>query len=122
MPNMSLKKNPMPHQPADVRNKNFDEVALGYTEEMAINEAKRCLNCKNPKCMEGCPVRINIPKFIKFVSEGKFLEEQRLRERTLYDLEMLRETGFCHGIENYSRHMSLREEGQTPTTLIDFFS
>ena len=57
----------------------------------------------------------------KFKSEGKFLEEQRLRERTMYDLEMLRETGFCHGIENYSRHMSLRDEGQTPTTLIDFF-
>lgn len=57
----------------------------------------------------------------KFKAEGKFIEEQRLRERTLYDLEMLRETGFCHGIENYSRHMSLRDEGQTPTTLIDFF-
>ena len=57
----------------------------------------------------------------KFKNEGKFLEEQRLRERTMYDLEMLRETGFCHGIENYSRHMSLRDEGQTPTTLIDFF-
>ena len=57
----------------------------------------------------------------KFKAEGKFLEEQRLRERTMYDLEMLRETGFCHGIENYSRHMSLRDEGQTPTTLIDFF-
>ena len=57
----------------------------------------------------------------KFKAEGKFLEEQRLRERTMYDLEILRETGFCHGIENYSRHMSLREEGQTPTTLIDFF-
>ncbi len=54
-------------------------------------------------------------------SEGKLLEEQRLRERTMYDLEMLRETGFCHGIENYSRHLSLREEGETPTTLIDFF-
>ena len=53
--------------------------------------------------------------------EGKLLEEQRLKERTMYDLEMLRETGFCHGIENYSRHLSLREEGETPTTLIDFF-
>ena len=52
---------------------------------------------------------------------GKLLEEQRLKERTLYDLEMLKETGFCHGIENYSRHLSLREEGETPTTLIDFF-
>ena len=54
-------------------------------------------------------------------SEGKLLEEQRLRERTMYDLEMLRETGFCHGIENYSRHLSLRGPGETPTTLIDFF-
>ena len=53
--------------------------------------------------------------------EGKLLEEQRLKERTLYDLEMLKETGFCHGIENYSRHLSLRESGETPTTLIDFF-
>ena len=53
--------------------------------------------------------------------EGKLLEEQRLKERTMYDLEMIKETGFCHGIENYSRHLSLRDEGQTPTTLIDFF-
>ena len=53
--------------------------------------------------------------------EGKLLEEQRLRERTMYDLEMLKETGFCHGIENYSRHLSLRDAGETPTTLIDFF-
>ena len=54
-------------------------------------------------------------------SEGKLLEEQRLKERTMYDLEMLKETGFCHGVENYSRHLSLREAGETPTTLIDFF-
>ncbi len=53
--------------------------------------------------------------------EGKLLEEQRLKERTMYDLEMLKETGFCHGIENYSRHLSLRDKGSTPTTLIDFF-
>ena len=52
---------------------------------------------------------------------GKLLEEQRLKERTMYDLEMLKETGFCHGIENYSRHLSLRDKGETPTTLIDFF-
>ena len=52
---------------------------------------------------------------------NKLLEEQRLRERTMYDLEMLRETGFCHGIENYSRHLALRNEGETPTCLIDFF-
>ena len=72
--NMSLKKNPMPSQDANVRNKNFDEVALGYTKEMAIDEAKRCLQCKNPKCMAGCPVRINIPTFIGLVAEGKFEE------------------------------------------------
>ena len=54
-------------------------------------------------------------------SEGKLLEEQRLKERTMYDLEMLKETGFCHGVENYSRHLSLRDAGETPTTLIDFF-
>ena len=53
--------------------------------------------------------------------QGKLLEEQRLKERTMYDLEMLKETGFCHGIENYSRHLSLRDAGETPTTLIDFF-
>lgn len=54
-------------------------------------------------------------------SENKLIEEQRLRERTNYDIEMLRETGFCNGVENYSRHLALREEGQTPSCLIDFF-
>ena len=72
MANMSLKKNPMPSQEPDVRNKNFDEVALGYTEEMAIDEAKRCLNCKNPKCVNGCPVNVHIPEFIAKVAEGDF--------------------------------------------------
>lgn len=70
--NMNPKKNPMPSQDPNVRNKNFSEVALGYTEEMAIDEAKRCLNCKSPKCKEGCPVQIDIPEFIKYVSEGDF--------------------------------------------------
>ncbi|MBQ3253415.1 MAG: NADPH-dependent glutamate synthase [Acholeplasmatales bacterium] len=72
--NMSLVKNPMPSQDPNVRNKNFLEVALGYTEEMAIDEAKRCLQCKNPKCMGGCPVHIHIPEFIALVAEGKFEE------------------------------------------------
>ena len=74
MPNMSLKKNPMPVQEANVRNKNFLEVALGYDEDTAVDEATRCLNCKNPFCMEGCPVKIHIPEFIKLVSERKFEE------------------------------------------------
>lgn len=67
-----LKKNVMPEQEPDVRNKNFKEVALGYTEEQAVSEAKRCLNCKNKPCTGGCPVKIRIPDFIKCVAEGKF--------------------------------------------------
>ncbi len=72
MPNMSLKKNPMPSQEAEVRNKNFLEVALGYTAEMAIDEAQRCLNCKNMPCVAGCPVNIDIPGFIKEIAAGNF--------------------------------------------------
>ena len=71
---MSLKKNEMPHQEPDIRNKNFDEVALGYTEEQAIDEAKRCLNCKNKPCVSGCPVKIHIPAFIEKVAAGEFEE------------------------------------------------
>ena len=74
MANMRMDKNPMPEQEPLVRNKNFDEVALGYTPEMAIDEAKRCLHCKEPKCMEGCPVAVHIPDFIALVAEGKFDE------------------------------------------------
>lgn len=69
MPNMSAEKCPMPTQRPEVRNKNFDEVALGYTYEMAVNEAKRCLNCKNKPCRTGCPVQIDIPAFIQKVAE-----------------------------------------------------
>ena len=72
MPNMSLKKNPMPHQPADVRNKNFEEVALGYTPEQAVDEAERCLNCKHKPCMNGCPVMVKIPEFIAKIKEKDF--------------------------------------------------
>ncbi|MBQ7751427.1 MAG: NADPH-dependent glutamate synthase [Clostridia bacterium] len=72
MPNMSPIKNPMPSQAPDVRNKNFSEVALGYSEETAIDEAKRCLNCKNMPCVSGCPVKIHIPAFIQEVAAGNF--------------------------------------------------
>ena len=72
MPNMSLKKNPMPHQEADVRNKNFSEVALGYTAEQAVDEAERCLNCKNKPCVNGCPVTVHIPEFIAKIREKDF--------------------------------------------------
>ena len=74
MANMSLKKNEMPSQNPEIRKRNFEEVALGYTADQAIDEAKRCLNCKNKPCVGGCPVKINIPEFIALVAEGKFEE------------------------------------------------
>ena len=70
--NMDPKKCPMPTQDPNVRNKNFKEVALGYTAEMAVNEAKRCIGCKNKPCQSGCPVGIDIPEFIGHVAEGDF--------------------------------------------------
>ena len=72
MPNMNPKKNPMPSQEPDDRNHNFNEVALGYTEEMALDEAARCLNCKNMPCVAGCPVNIHIPEFIAKIRELDF--------------------------------------------------
>ena len=72
MPNMRADKNPMPEQEPNVRNKNFLEVTKGYTEEMAIDEAKRCLNCKHKPCMQGCPVAVKIPEFIELITKGDF--------------------------------------------------
>lgn len=71
---MSLNKVAMPEQEPNVRNKNFEEVTLGYTEEMAKEEAQRCLNCKHKPCIGGCPVMVKIPEFIALVAEGKFEE------------------------------------------------
>ncbi len=74
--NMDMNKCPMPVQDPDVRNKNFDEVALGYTYDMAVNEARRCLNCPKKPCVSACPVQIDIPAFIERVAnedmEGAF--------------------------------------------------
>ena len=70
--NMDPKKCPMPSQEPNVRNKNFQEVALGYTPEMAVKEAKRCLNCRNKPCVAGCPVNIQIPEFISRIAEEDF--------------------------------------------------
>ncbi len=72
MPNMSLKKNEMPVQDPKIRSGNFEEVALGYTEEQAVDEAERCLNCKNKPCVGGCPVSIDIPEFILKIKERDF--------------------------------------------------
>lgn len=78
MPNMDPKKNPMPSQDPAVRRRNFEEVALGYDLETAINEAERCLHCKNSPCVNGCPVGIRIPDFIEEVKKGDFEAAYRI--------------------------------------------
>ena len=70
MANMQMTKTPMPEQDPQVRNANFLEVAQGYTLEQAMNEAQRCIHCKNPACVSGCPVGIPIPDFLAKVAEG----------------------------------------------------
>ncbi|EFP62412.1 NADPH-dependent glutamate synthase [Erysipelotrichaceae bacterium AF15-26LB] len=82
MPNMSLKKVEMPVQDGQVRRNNFDEVALGYTKEMAMEEAQRCLHCPTKPCISGCPVAVNIPDFIEQVKEGNFEEAYRIIHET----------------------------------------
>ena len=72
MADLSAKRNEMPTQVPEIRKNNFSEVALGYTKEMAIDEAKRCLGCKHMPCVSGCPVKIHIPAFIAKVAEGDF--------------------------------------------------
>ncbi|MFI3174166.1 MAG: NADPH-dependent glutamate synthase [Bacillota bacterium] len=74
MANMQADKVPMPEQDPNVRNKNFEEVTLGYTDDMAVTEAERCLNCKHKPCMNGCPVNVKIPDFVTLVAEKKFIE------------------------------------------------
>lgn len=69
-----MKRVPISEQPADIRNKNFEEVCLGYTKEEAMEEAARCINCKNAQCIKGCPVSINIPGFVEQVKEGNMEE------------------------------------------------
>ncbi|MDD6634562.1 MAG: NADPH-dependent glutamate synthase [Ruminococcus sp.] len=72
MPNMSLTKVPMPEQEPQIRSRNFKEVTLGYTKEMAMEEAQRCLNCKNKPCVSGCPVGVRIPEFVAEIAQGNF--------------------------------------------------
>lgn len=82
MPNMSEKKTAMPMQDCHIRSTNFKEVALGYTKEMAMEEATRCLQCPTKPCMKGCPVQVNIPAFIKEVAEGNFEEAYQIIHKT----------------------------------------
>jgi len=76
-PKVKKKAVPIPKQKPEVRRRNFNEVALGYTKEQAIEEASRCLQCPKPQCVQGCPVEIDIPAFIKLIREGKFDEAVR---------------------------------------------
>ena len=82
MADMRKEKHPMPEQEPLVRNKNFDEVALGYSAETAMAEANRCLNCKNKPCVSGCPVNVRIPEFITKVAEGEFAEAYKILTST----------------------------------------
>ena len=82
MPNMNPKKVAMPLQDANVRNKNFEEVALGYTPKIAIEEADRCLQCKHKPCVNGCPVKVQIPEFIQKIKDGKFEEAYQIIKET----------------------------------------
>lgn len=82
MINLEKTKNPMPQQDPMVRNRNFEEVATGYTEEMAVNEAMRCLKCRKKPCTKGCPVKIHIPEFIDAVSKGEFEEAYNIISQT----------------------------------------
>lgn len=94
--------------------KNKKSVSIFPASHFVTNEDKLKISVERIKqeCEDRCKY---------FHDKGKLIEEQRIRERCNYDMEMLLETGFCHGIENYSRHIALREEGETPTCLIDFF-
>lgn len=82
MPNMSLKKVEMPVQDGEVRRNNFDEVTLGYTKEMAMEEAERCLHCPTKPCISGCPVSVNIPDFIEQVKLGEFEKAYQIIHQT----------------------------------------
>ena len=103
--NMSLTRNPMPNQDPLVRAHNFSEVALGYSEETAIDEANRCLNCKHMPCVDGCPVKIHIPEFIAKIKEVIDREYEEGRTTAMGDDELdniMREIDFdeyerlCH--------------------------
>ena len=72
-----ISRQPMPEQDPRIRKRNFEEVPLGYTKELAVKEAERCLQCKKPSCMEGCPVSVDIPGFIKSIKDGEFSKAVR---------------------------------------------
>ncbi len=79
---MTQQRQPMPERPADERVRDFDEVPIGYTAEMAVAEAQRCLQCKRPMCVEGCPVKVKIPQFVELIAQGRFSEAARKIKQT----------------------------------------
>ena len=82
MANMSMNKTPISEQDPKVRARNFKEVSLGYTAEQAMEEASRCLNCKNKPCVSGCPVSVRIPEFVAKVAAGEFEEAYKIIKST----------------------------------------
>ena len=131
MPNMSPVKVKMPEQEPNVRNKNFLEVALGYTAEVAIEEAQRCLNCKTRPCVSGCPVKIAIPDFISKVAQGDFtvridaLHEEGKEDyldRMIHDLNaMIAELGSIETLKtDFISNVS--HEIKTPITAIEGYA
>lgn len=110
MANMALEKVPMPEQDPKVRARNFEEVTLGYSKAMAMEEAKRCLSCKHKPCVSGCPVGVRIPEFIAKVAEGDF--------DAAYDI--ITSTNHCRQFADVSpsgksmrRQMRKRNKGRT---------
>ena len=111
MPNMSLKKNPMPTQEPEIRARNFNEVALGYTPQQAMDEAARCLNCRHKPCIGGCPVAIDIPAFIQKIKSGEFEEAYQIFDAVLFPARCLRSC--LPAGDAVRKQMRSRREGRT---------
>ena len=116
MANMSKVKIPMPEQDPKIRNRNFREVTLGYTEEMAVEEANRCIGCKNPLCVQGCPVNVRIPEFIKKIQERDFKTAYEIipLDRGVEDWKStftLTENEYAQAQRSYERTMSIVGKG-----------
>ena len=108
-------------QTQEQQNVKFADLIETLDTVIKIHEDGRAKRQEAEVELQNIEKELNV-RLEELKSQGKLLEEQRLRERTMYDLEMLRETGFCHGIENYSRHIDGRKEGETPFTLFDYLT
>jgi glutamate synthase (NADPH) small chain len=111
---MAIERHPMPERPADIRAHNFEEVNLGYSDLLAIAEAERCLQCRNPKCIEGCPVRVNIPRFIDLLAHG---DVPAAAESLLDDNALPCVTGRVCPQETQCEKLCLRAKKGTPVAI-----